>query len=89
MSQLLPPKSDPPQAVTIPPNPLPRLELLHQEIGDDEPTLKMLVPPHLLHESRRPDRNDQWQRTGPNWGLIIAVLFCLAFWGSLAYIVFR
>lgn len=81
MDQILPPKSDPPMP-RIPPNSNPpKLELLMQEIGDDEPTIRMQVPPHLLRET-----SDQWQRgTGPNWGLIIAVLFCLAFWGSLAY----
>lgn len=66
----IPPQSKPPLdlADTYPPPP-----------EDEEPTIRMQVPPHLLHQSRR----------GPNYGLIGALLFCLAFWGSLAYFVFR
>lgn len=77
--QILPPKSDPPQAVSIPPNPLPHLDLLLQGTEeDDTPTVKMKIPPHLLAQAR-----------GPNWGLIIAVLFCLAFWGGIIYLFWR
>ena len=85
MDQILPPKSDPPMPQIPPQSNPPRLELLYQEIGEDEPTLKMRVPPELLRET-----SDQWQRArGPNWGLIIACLFCLAFWGSVYYFIAR
>ncbi len=77
MDQILPPKSDPPMP-RIPPQSKPPLELMLQEIGDDEPTVKMKVPAHLLAQSR-----------GPNWGLILAVLFCLAFWGSVYWLIAR
>lgn len=50
-----------------------------ESFEDDEPTIKMKVPPHFLHEGRR----------GPNWGLILSTLFCLAFWGVVAYLAFR
>lgn len=77
---ILPPKSDPPQMVVIPKSePPPRLDLLMQE--DEDITVRMRVPPHLLW-SCRPNR---LQYRGPNWGLILGLVFCLAFWGSLAY----
>ncbi len=56
----------------------PRLELLMQEIEDDEPTVKMRIPPGLLAQTR-----------GPNWGLLLALAFCLVFWGSIVYLVWR
>ena len=78
---ILPPKSDPPQMVVIPKSePPPRLELLMQG-EDEEITVRMRVPPHLLW-SCRPNR---LQYRGPNWGLILGLVFCLAFWGSIAY----
>jgi len=82
-SQILPPKSNPPMPRIPPQSPVPKLELLYQEIGDDEPTLKMLVPPHLLHMSRRPD---PYPPLSPNWGLIVVGIACLVFWGSAFYI---
>lgn len=78
-SDILPPRYPSPMP-EIPRQSKAPLELLLQE-EDEEPTLKMQVPPHLLWESRR--------HQGPNWGMIIGLLFCLAFWGSLAYLVFR
>lgn len=27
--------------------------------------------------------------TGPNWGLIGAILFCLAFWGGVYHLIFH
>jgi len=78
MSEILPPRY---------PSPLPQiprqskapLELLVQGTEeDDRPTLKMRIPPHLL-----------WRARGPNYGLMGAILFCLVFWGSLAYLVLR
>jgi hypothetical protein len=86
-SDILPPRYPSPLPQIPPQSNPPKLELMLQEIGDDEPTLKMLVPPHLLHASR--ERDDSWQRSGPNWGLIFGLLFCLAFWGSIAYLVLR
>lgn len=79
MDQMRPPSSNPPMP-RIPPNSNPpKLELLLQPTEDEEPTLKMQVPPHLLWESRK--------HQGPNWGLILGLLFCLAFWGSIAYLI--
>jgi hypothetical protein len=77
MSEIIPPRYPSP-VPQIPRQSKAPLELLYQEIGDDEPTLKMKVPPHLLAQTR-----------GPNYGLIGALLFCLAFWGSIAYLVLR
>ncbi len=76
-SDILPPRYPSPLP-QIPSQSKPPLELLMQEIGDDEPTLKMKVPPHLLAQSR-----------GPNYGLMGAILFCLVFWGSVFYFIFR
>jgi hypothetical protein len=73
-SDILPPRYPSPMP-QIPPQSKPPLDLL----GDEEPTIKMQVPPHLLHQSRR----------GPNWGLLLGLAFCLAFWGSVAYFIFR
>lgn len=73
-----PPPRYPSPMPVIPPQSRPPLELLLQT-EDDEPTVKMLVPPHLLEASRR----------GPNWGLIGALVFCLAFWGSVIYLFWR
>lgn len=81
MDQILPPKSDPPMPrIPAQSNP-PRLELLMQPAEDEEITVKMKVPPHLLWESGK--------HQGPNWGLIVGLLFCLAFWGSIAYFIWR
>lgn len=76
-NSILPPRYDSPLPV-IPPNSRPPLELLVQE-EDQEDTVRMQVPPHLLEQSRR----------GPNWGLMGALLFCLAFWGSVIYLFWR
>lgn len=81
MDQILPPKSDPPMPRIPPQSNPPKLELLMQDLGDEEPTLKMKVPPHLLWESGK--------YHGPNYGMIGAILFCLAFWGSIGYLIFR
>jgi hypothetical protein len=74
-SEILPPRYPSPMP-QIPAQSKPPLELLLQE--DEEPTVRMRVPPHLL-----------WQSRGPNYGLMGAILLCLAFWGSIAYLVFR
>lgn len=83
--QMLPPKSNPPMPRIPPQSNPPSLDLLYQDLGDEDPTLKMLVPPHLLHASR--ERDDRWQRTRPNWGLLVCVLFCLAFWASVYWLI--
>lgn len=75
MSDILPPRYPSPMP-QIPPNPVPKLDLLLQE--DEEVTIKMKVPPHLLAQTR-----------GPNYGMIGALVFCLAFWGSIAYLIWR
>lgn len=72
--EMFPPKGEESRVVTIPPNPLPRLELLFEE--DDEPTIRMKRP--LFEE----------KVTGPNWGALAAIAFCLAFWCMLMYMVF-
>lgn len=76
-NSILPPRYDSPLPV-IPPQSRPPLELLVQE-EDQEDTVRMQVPPHLLEMSRR----------GPNWGLILGLLFCLAFWASMFWLGFR
>lgn len=81
-----PPPRYPSPLPQIPPlDKLPRLELSMQPSEDDEPTIKMQVPPHLLHLSCRPEPKYQ----GPNWGLLLGLAFCLAFWGSIIYLIAR
>lgn len=32
---------------------------------------------------------DSDKTTGPNWGLMGAILFCLAFWGGVYHLIFH
>lgn len=73
-----PPPRYPSPMPQIPPQSRAPLELLLQT-EDDEPTVKMRIPPHLLEMSRR----------GPNWGLLIALGLCLAFWASVIWLFWR
>lgn len=77
-SDILPPRYPSPLP-QIPRQSKPPLELLLQGTEEDEtPTLKMRIPPHLL-----------WRARGFNYPLVLALLFCLAFWGSVFYFIFR
>ena len=83
-----PPPRYPSPVPQIPPQSRAPLELMLQPEEDDEPTIKTVIPPHLLEASR--ERDDSWQRgRGPNWGLLLALGFCLAFWGSVFFLFWR
>lgn len=73
-----PPPRYPSPLPEIPPQSRAPLELLLQT-EDDEPTVRMLVPPHLLEMSRR----------GPNWGLLVCLAACLVFWASMFWLGWR
>lgn len=62
---------------------------------DSEPTVKIQVPsfhPQVVVDERDtipcpPPFEEKHQ--GPNWGALAALAFCLVFWGTVAYLVWR
>lgn len=63
---------------------------------DEDPTVKVnmnaILPKVYVEDDDEPTLTDmrphQVQR-GPNWGILGCIAFCLVFWGTVAYLVWR
>jgi len=46
---------------------------------DEEPTIKTVIPPHVLAAMRQNPK-------GPNWGMIGCIVFCAGFWSYVLHL---